>query len=154
MHVHCGLKKEGVEELSKKLAVVLSDTFVLYVKTLNCHWNVEDPRFISLHELFQTQYEALAESVDEWAERMRMIGARAPGALSEYLKHTTLKEIHGKLSGNEMLEELAFSHESAIKELRALIELADKHGDSGLNDLASQKLREHEKTAWFLRSHL
>lgn len=154
MKVNFGLPKSSIQILTDKLSVILSNTMVLYVKTLHCHWNMEDPRFFFLHELFEKQYRALAEDGDLLAERIRSMGAYPPASMQEFLKKTTLPEISKALTGNQMIKELAASHEAAILALRDLIVLADEHGDPGLNDLASQILRAHEKNAWFLRSHL
>lgn len=139
-----------IESLKKMLA----NTHLLYVKTLNYHWNVKDGRFAMLHALFQDQYETLAGYVDEFAERIRMLGGKAPGTLKEFLALGTVAEGDSGKSGNEMIKDLATSHEAAAEALRAGIKEAESKGDPGTADLMVDALRDHEKAAWFLKSHL
>ena len=138
----------------QRLKKVLANTHLLYVKTLNYHWNVEDGRFAMLHALFQGQYESLAGYVDEFAERIRMLGEKAPGTLKEFLELGTVSEGDSGKTADQMLADLAKSHEAAVLELREGIKEAESKGDPGTADLMIEALRDHEKAAWFLKSHL
>jgi len=154
MNIDIGLEQNARKKIAHDLGIVLADTYVVYVKTQNFHWNVVDRRFYSLHLFFEKQYEELEESIDEVAERIRKLGERTPATLKQFLEMTTLKESKGDLSGDEMINQLLHDHESIIKSLRGYIEHASKLHDEGTADLLIQHLRFHEKTAWMLRSHL
>lgn len=142
------------EKIVQFLSILLADTYVLYTKTQKFHWNVIDERFYQLHKLWEEQYQELAEANDELAERIRMLQAPAPGSLKEFLSLTSLKESTTIPNGNAMLQELMTDHETIIQELHIGIILSTDHGDEGTADLLIQRLRAHEKMAWFLRSHL
>lgn len=146
--------EDMVTRLSDFLFEYLADSVILYMKTLNYHWNVEDPRFFSLHSLFEKQYETLQENNDEIAERMRALGARVPASLNAFLKAGSIDEAEENLSGQQMIEDLALSHEKIILFVRRLIETFDNAGDQGSVDMLSGMLRFHEKSAWMLRSHM
>lgn len=148
------LEKSALKESAKELSFLLADTYLLYLKSQNFHWNVEDPRFHSLHEFFEEQYEELAEAVDTIAERIRGLGEKAPASFEAFLSLTRLEESPSTLSGNEMLEALLKDHVALADSLRGLVEYADKLGDPGTSDLAVNRLRVHEKSAWMIRSHL
>ena len=153
MKIHIDLDQKARKQIAQNLRVMLADTYVLYVKTQNFHWNIVDPRFYSLHLFLEKQYKALAKSIDEIAERIRMLGERSPGSLREFLELTTLKESKGSQSGDGMLKELVADHEKVIEPIRENITLFQKLGDEGSADLLIDELRFHEKTAWMLRSH-
>lgn len=136
------------------LSQVLSDTFLLYVKTLNFHWNIVDPRFSSLHALFEKQYEELAEANDEIAERMRALSLKAPGTLQQFQNLSTLEEDEGEFSGDQMIQLLYKDHISLADQMRASVDAVAKLGDDGTADLLIQRIRAHEKNAWMLKSHL
>lgn len=148
------LEQNTREYVTDMLAQVLANTYVLYTKTQNFHWNLIDPRFYSLHLLFEKQYEELSEAVDLIAERIRMIGSQAPGSMREFLELSSLEESRKGLSGDEMIRELMEDHTFCGNVLRPLVsDIADK-GDEGTSDLFVSLLRAHEKNAWMLRSHL
>jgi len=149
-----GLDKKTCQRVGASLSRALANTYLLQVKSQNFHWNVVDPRFHSLHEFFQEQYEALFEAVDEIAERIRMLGLKSPGSLREFLDLGTLDEADVNLSGDEMLSELLSDHEAVIVSLREMIKEAMDLGDEGTGDMLIDRLRFHEKTAWMLHSHL
>jgi starvation-inducible DNA-binding protein len=153
MESEMGLEVNIRQQLAHNLSLILADTYVLYTKTQNFHWNVIDPRFYSLHLLLEKQYEELAEAIDEIAERIRMLGEMAPGSLKQFIEMTSLKESDGDMDADEMLEQLINDHETLCRCIRERIELASKLGDEGTADLLIQRLRAHEKNAWMLRSH-
>lgn len=155
MKLHIGLSSKALDSIVNALAVVLADEHVLYVKTRNFHWNVTGLHFGPLHALFEKQYDALAETIDEVAERIRSLGGTAPGSMASFLKLARLSEHTGKPPKDlAMIEALRADHEAMAGSLRPVIELAEKHGDGGTADFLTGILETHEKTAWMLRAHL
>lgn len=154
MEVHIGLNESVLKQMAQNLSLLLSDTYVLYAKTQNFHWNVQDPRFTSLHLLFEKQYKELAEAIDEMAERIRILGEHAPGSMQQFLSRSSIQESKGDLSGDEMLQVLLTDHETLCRYIREQISLSAKLGDEGTADLLIQRLRSHEKSSWTLRSHM
>lgn len=150
-HQNSSRGKNPVVEYLKR---IVADTYVLYVKTQNFHWNVVDTRFRSLHKLFEDQYEDLAEAVDLLAERVRVYNEPAPGSMKHFLELATLKESEEIEDGDMMLLELFQDHQTMSKALREGIAFCDEHDDPATADVYTQRLREHDKVAWMLRSHL
>jgi len=142
--------KQVVEALSKLLA----DTYTLYLKTHNYHWNVTGPMFNSLHTLFETQYTEYALAVDEIAERIRAIGARAPGSYTEFAELASVKEDRGSPPAMEMISHLVADQEATAASARKVVEVAEAAGDQATADLGVRRIETHEKNAWMLRSHL
>lgn len=153
MSATAALEKNAKSHIAQELSVLLADTYLLYVKSQNFHWNVSDPRFHSLHEFFEEQYELLADAVDLIAERIRALGSKSPASMQEFLNLTRLEEAPTTLSADEMLKSLLHDHESIIQWLRAAIDSTAQRGDQGTSDLCIERLREHEKTAWMIKSH-
>lgn len=147
------LERAACKEVAVALSKLLADTYVVYTKTQNCHWNIVDARFFSLHKMLEEQYTTLAEMIDEIAERIRMLKLKSPGALQQFLDLTSLSEGNPDMSSNDMLHSLLSDHEAIAQEIRPQIHAAQKHGDEGSADMFIQHLRYHEKTAWMLRSH-
>jgi starvation-inducible DNA-binding protein len=147
------LGRSACEQNSQSLSQILADTYILYLKTQNFHWNVTDERFHSMHEMFEEQYKELAEAVDELAERIRMLKSKAPGSMRQFLELTTLEEAEEGISGNDMLRALCHDREAVARHIRPKIDECIKLGDQGTGDLLIQHLRMHEKAAWMLRSH-
>lgn len=136
------------------LSCLLADTYLLYLKTQNFHWNVTGPHFISLHHLFETQYEQLADAVDLLAERIRALQAPAPASFSEFLKLTSLEEADTGLSAEDMLSALLNDHETMAAACNRMIQAAEEEGDEVTVDMLIERKTEHDKTAWMLRSTL
>lgn len=136
------------------LKTILSNTYLIYTKTQNYHWNVTGVYFKPLHELFESQYQELAEKIDEIAERIRMLGAVAPGAMSEFLRHTTLSESLDKLSWQEMLTSLISDHESQNNLLQESAVLMSDAGDEVSAGLMADLQTMHQMMLWVLKSHL
>jgi len=147
-----GVTKNDHKELAHALSLFLADTYALYLKTQNFHWNVKGARFPSLHILFENQYLELAVAVDLIAERIRALGSLAPGSFSEFSKLTCLGDGDGELPANEMVNELMRDHEKVSQSARAMVTKAEKIHDHASVDLFSQRLAAHEKMAWMLRS--
>ena len=136
------------------LSRVLADTFTLYLKTHNFHWNVKGPMFHTLHLMFEEQYNELWLASDGIAERIRALGGTAPGSYREFSQLTYLREPEVRLSATEMIAELLRDHETAARTARWAISVARTSVDAPTEDLLTQRLIAHEKTMWMLRSTL
>ncbi len=153
MKPHIGISEKDQQAVAVILNTLLADEFLLYAKTRKFHWNVIGPQFHDLHKFFEAQYEELDEAVDEVAERVRAVGGKAFGTLSEFLENTRLKEAPGKNpNASGMIGELLHDHESLIQNLRSDLETCAEHGDAGTNDFLTGLMERHEKMAWMLRS--
>jgi len=144
----------NTKKIAKGLSLFLADSYILYLKTQNYHWNIESHGFYFLHKMFQEQYEDLAEAIDMIAERIRGLKEKSPGTMKEFVKLSSLKEASGKETDKGMIKQLTKDHEQIIALLRNLIIEAQKENDEGTADMYIERLRVHEKTAWMLRSHL
>ena len=136
------------------LSRLLADTYTLYLKTHNYHWNVTGPQFNTLHLMFEGQYTELALAVDLIAERIRALGEPAPGSYSAYAALATVKEADGVPSADAMIRELAADQATVVRTARAVFPAADEAHDEPTADLLTQRMQVHEKTAWMLRSLL
>lgn len=150
--IDIGIPEKERVEIVKGLSKLLADTYTLYLKTHNFHWNVMGPMFQTLHLMFETQYTELALAVDEIAERIRSLGALAPGSYAEYSKLTGIKESNGDLKDTDMIRDLIESQEIVIRTARGVFPKAEKGGDQATVDLLTRRLQLHEKTSWMLRS--
>lgn len=137
------------------LNAILGDEFGLFTKTLNYHWNIEGPRFHSLHTFLETSYRELLEVLDDVAERARMLGGPATGTVKNLLDHMSIKEKEGAhLSTNDMLTDLLNSHVHLEEEIKRIRNSNNWEDDPGTEDFLIGLLRKHEKTSWMIRSHL
>ena len=146
-----GAKAAGVAEAASRL---LADSYTIYLKTHNYHWNVTGPMFTTLHTLFETQYTELALAVDEIAERIRALGSRAPGSYSEFARLASVKEAEGTASAQQMIEQLVSDYDTVAATAREVFARAEEAGDQATADLAVRRIDVCEKNAWMLRSHL
>lgn len=149
----------GISEANRKavadgLSHLLADTYTLYLKTHNFHWNVEGPMFQTLHLMFMEQYTEMWNALDIIAERIRALGHYAPGTYSEFNRLTSIKESKSVPKAGKMIEEAIQGHETVIKTVRAIFDAAEKAKDQTTMDVLTQRLDVHEKTAWMLRSLL
>jgi starvation-inducible DNA-binding protein len=156
MSLNIGLSEEQREGVVAILNTLLADEYLLYTKTRNYHWNVVGPQFNDLHKFFEAQYNALNEIVDDVAERARSLGGNAFGTMTEFLKHTRLKEQPGHYPDDRgMIANLLADHEALIRYLRVDLETcAEKYHDAGTNDFLIGLMEQHEKMAWMLRAFL
>jgi len=153
-NINSGLSEPKRKEVAQGLAKILADSYTLYLKTHNFHWNVKGPQFQSLHLLFEKLYTELAIAVDDIAERIRALGFRAPASYAEFSKLTSVKEVTEDLPAEEMLKQLLEGQEIVTRGAREVFPIADRDGDEATMDLLTQRMRDHEKAAWMLRSHL
>ena len=154
MEINIGINEEHRKEIADALSKVLADSYMLYLKTHNYHWNVTGELFHSLHEQFEQQYTELADAIDEIAERIRALGYKAPGTFQEFQKLTSIKEDPEKPEALEMVRRLAVGNEQVLRTAREALKPANNAEDEATVDLLTQRLHVHSKTAWMLRSHL
>ncbi|MDR1848952.1 MAG: DNA starvation/stationary phase protection protein [Zoogloeaceae bacterium] len=154
MKIDIGIKEQDRAKIAAGLAKVLADTYSLYLKTHNFHWNVVGPMFNTLHLMFEAQYDELALAVDLIAERIRALGYPAPGSYSEFVRLTAIPETVGVPTAGEMVALLVSGHETVARTARAIFPVVDAASDESTADLLTQRMQAHEKTAWMLRSLL
>ncbi len=154
MDLHIGISEKNRQEISLGLARMHADTYAVYLKTQNFHWNLTGPEFYSLHLLFEKQYEDMAEAIDEIAERIRALGHFVEASFGALKKITGVKEEEGVLSIKEMLLGLVKAHEALICHARKVAEFADNEKDFATVDMIGRRLGAHEKFIWMLRSQM
>lgn len=152
--INIGINESAREEIAKGLGRVLADTYTLYLKTHNFHWNVTGPMFNTLHVMFEGQYTEMALAVDLIAERIRALDDFAPGSYGEFAKLTSIQEAKGVPGAQEMIAQLLEGNEAVVRTARSVIPTAEKGNDEATLDLLTQRIQLHEKTAWMLRSLL
>jgi len=154
MKIDIGIPQKQRIQIADGLSVLLADTYTLYLKTHNFHWNVTGPMFSTLHTLFETQYNELALAVDVIAERIRALGVYAPGSYKQFAELSTIKEETGTPSATEMIKQLVAGQEAVTRTARSIFPVVDKSNDEPTADLLTQRMQIHEKNAWMLRSLL
>ncbi|NJN31267.1 MAG: DNA starvation/stationary phase protection protein [Synechococcales cyanobacterium RM1_1_8] len=152
--INIGIADDDRQAIADGLSRLLADSYSLYLKTHNFHWNVTGPMFQTLHLLFETQYTELALAVDLVAERIRALGYPAPGTYSEYAKLTSIPETEGVPKAKEMIQLLMEGQEAVVRTARSVFPAAEKVNDEPTADLLTQRMQVHEKNAWMLRSLL
>jgi len=140
--------------LNENLKQVLADSYALYIKTQNYHWNITGPNFRSLHLLFEEQYTDLAAAIDEIAERIRTLGDKAPGSFSKYASITNIKDGDENASANNMVKQLSEDQSKIISSLSAALEAAQEKNDEATIGLVVDRISIHEKNAWMLNSSI
>lgn len=153
-NIDIGISNENREMIAEVLSKVLADSYVLYLKTQNYHWNVTGKLFHPLHEQFEEQYTELAEAIDEIAERIRALGFRTPGTYKEFQQLASIEEEGDQPDAMEMVQRLVLDHEQLLHTVRKALKPAKIADDEATIDLLTQRLSTHSKTTWMLRSHL
>ncbi len=154
MNIDIGIESKKREEIAQGLSRVLADTYTLYLKTHNFHWNVTGPMFQTLHLMFETHYNELALAVDLVAERIRALGFPAPGTYKQFTALSAIEEEDGVPKALDMVRKLVDAHETVARTAREVFRIADEVSDQPTCDLLTQRMQVHEKTAWMLRSLL
>jgi starvation-inducible DNA-binding protein len=154
MAIDIGISEQDRREIAQGLSRLLADTYTLYLKTHNFHWNVKGPMFQTLHLMFETQYTELALAVDQVAERIRALDFPAPGTYREFGQLTSIAESTGVPPAREMIQQLVDGQEAVARTARALFPVVERASDQPTADLLTQRLQVHEKAAWMLRSLL
>jgi starvation-inducible DNA-binding protein len=154
MRIDIGIDETDRLEIAEGLSRLLADTYTLYLKTHNYHWNVTGPMFQTLHLMFETQYNELALAVDEIAERIRALGALAPGTYREFGELSSISEDTDRPDATEMIRRLVKGQEAVARTARSIFPVVERASDEPTADLLTQRMQVHEKTAWMLRSLL
>ena len=154
MELNIGIDQEQREKIAAGLSRLLADSYTLYLKTHNYHWNVTGPQFNTLHTMFEQQYTELATAVDEIAERIRALGIKAPGSYSAFTSLTSIEEGAGDEAAEEMIRQLVIGQETVARTAREAFPAAEEANDEPSADLLTQRMQIHEKNAWMLRSML
>jgi len=154
MKINIGITEQDRNTIAQGLAKLLADTYTLYLKTHNYHWNVTGPMFNTLHLMFEQQYNELALAVDQIAERIRALGVVAPGSYKAFAKLTEIEEEDTVPSAEDMLRQLVKGQETVVRTARSVFPAVDAAHDEPSADLLTQRMQVHEKNAWMLRSML
>ncbi len=154
MTINIGISESNRQQIAQGLSRLLADSYTLYLKTHNFHWNVTGPHFKSLHELFEMHYTELATAVDEIAERIRALGVAAPGSYAQFAELTRIQEETTVPGWRDMVKQLIEAHEIVICTARSLLATVDEANDEVTLGLLGDRMSVHEKTAWMLRSVL
>jgi starvation-inducible DNA-binding protein len=157
MKIDIGIGQKDRKKIADGLSVVLADSYTLYLKTHNFHWNVTGPMFNTLHVMFETQYTEQWTALDDIAERIRALGFNAPGSYARFSELATIKEEPGTPQApewKEMVRQLVLGNEAVCRTARKVLKAADEADDDPTVDLLTQRLQTHEKYAWMLRSLL
>jgi starvation-inducible DNA-binding protein len=152
--IDIGIEAQDRKAIAEGLGRLLADSYTLYLKTHNFHWNVTGPMFNTLHLMFEQQYNELALAVDLVAERIRALGLPAPGSYTQFARLSSVKEETGVVPANDMIRQLVEGQEAVARTARQVFPIAERAGDQATMDLLTQRLQTHEKTAWMLRSLL
>ncbi len=154
MNIEIGISEKDRKLTADGLSRLLADSYILYLKTHNFHWNVEGPMFNTLHLMFMDQYTELWNALDLIAERIRALGSYAPGSYKKYAQLSSIPEAEEPVPATQMIKQLLEGHEAVAKTARSILPVADAGQDEATLDLLTQRLQLHEKTAWMLRSLL
>lgn len=154
MSIDIGISDQQREQIAGGLSKLLADSYTLYLKTHNYHWNVTGPMFNTLHLMFEQQYNELALAVDQIAERIRALGHPAPGSYKAFAGLTKIQEEEGVPSAEDMIRQLVIGQETVVRTAREVFPLADEAHDEPTADLLTQRMQLHEKNAWMLRAML
>ncbi len=154
MSIDIGINDKDRKKIAEGLSRFLADTYTLYLKTHNFHWNVTGPMFQSLHNLFVTQYNEQWLALDEIAERIRALGHFAPGSYAQFAKLSSIQEADGVPKAKDMIRQLVDGQEAVVRTAREVFPIAEQASDQPTLDLLTQRMQIHEKNAWMLRSLL
>jgi len=154
MAIDIGIAEQDRKEIAEALSRMLADSYVLYLKTHNFHWNVTGPMFQTLHTMFMTQYTELWNALDLIAERIRSLGYPAPGSYKRYVALSSIQEEEGVPPAQDMIRQLVAGQEAVARTARAAFRVAEAADDQPSADLLTPRMEVHEKNAWMLRSLL
>ena len=154
MSINIGIAEQDRQAIAEGLSKLLADSYTLYLKTHNYHWNVTGPLFNTLHLMFEQQYTELALAVDEIAERISALGVPAPGSYRAFSELTEIEEESGVPSAEDMIRNLVIGQETVVRTARSVFPAVEAASDEPTADLLTQRMQVHEKNAWMLRSML
>jgi len=145
MEIDIGINEKDRAAIAEGLSRLLADSYTLYLKTHNFHWNVTGPMFSTLHLMFETQYTELATAVDLVAERIRVLGYPAPGSYAEFARLSSIKDAQGVPKAEGMIRELVAGQEAVVRTARAVFPVIERANDEPSADLLTQRMQVHEK---------
>lgn len=148
------MSEKARKDCAEALSRVLADTYLLYLKTHNFHWNVEGANFRSLHLMFEEQYRELWDAVDVLAERIRALGQYAPGTYGKFRALATIEDNENVPAADDMLSELIADNGKVAKTIRMALRIAQDSGDDASEGLLADRLTAHEKQVWMMKSML
>ena len=154
MQIDIGISEDQRQQIAEGLSRLLADSYTLYLKTHNFHWNVTGPMFSTLHTLFEQHYTELATAVDEIAERIRALGVAAPGSYRQFGELSSIPEETGVPGAEEMIRQLVQGQEAVVRTARSIFPIVESANHEPSADLLTQRMQIHEKNAWMLRSLL
>ena len=143
-----------MEKLVSELKKLLANNYVLFLKTQNYHWNVEGKDFAALHIMFEGQYNDLFMANDAIAEKIRMLGFKAPATYKEYLEMASIKEGNSAFDANAMVKDLLQSNRDILKMQFEVLKLAQDAGVEGVVSFMSARIEVLEKVIWFFEMSL
>lgn len=152
MEINLGIDDTARDEIAGELTQLLADTYALYLKSQNFHWNVTGPMFRALHLMFEEHYIELRDAVDALAERIRSLGHIAAGGFGDFARLSNIPDGDGTIDAMAMVRGLAEGHETCARTARGVVRMAEDAGDVATADLATVRVETHEKTAWMLRA--
>lgn len=144
----------GGTDLVRTMNVVLANTFCMYLLAHKYHWNVEGPHFSTYHKFFGELYEQIFDEIDKTAEQIRALGAYAPGTIKEFEMLSTMTD-SAEVPGTKTMFARLFAANATMKDtLTAARNLAERDGNYGLVNYLEDRLDQHSKIGWMLRSHM
>lgn len=152
--IDIGINEKDRKKIADGLSRLLADSYVVYLKTHNFHWNVTGPMFQTLHILFMTQYTEQWNALDMIAERIRALGYPAPGSYKRFVELSSIPEEDGVPKAKDMIRQLVAGQEAVARTAREVFKVVEKANDQPTADLLTQRMEVHEKNAWMLRSLL
>ena len=141
-----------VKSIAKAVANYLADTYTLYLKTQNYHWNVTGPNFHSLHAMFEQEYIELASAVDLLAEHIRALGEKSPGSFKEFSEMTSIKEAQANADSTTMVKQLQADHVAMAKKAHDICKQFESSIQESTQDLFTSREAAHQKAAWMLKA--
>ncbi len=149
--IDIGINEKDRKRIADGLSRLLADSYTLYLKTHNFHWNVTGPQFNSLHTMFMTQYTEIWNALDLIAERIRSLGYPAPGSYKQFVALSSIPEEEGVPKARDMIRQLVAGQEAVTRTARDVFKVVEKANDQPTADLLTQRMEVHEKNAWMLR---
>ena len=142
------------DELTQAAKIAFASHYTFYLKTHYFHWNVEGIHFQELHSLFETIYTEVYGAVDEFAEKIRALGAYAPGGNSRYAMLSRIDDENEIMPGEAMVAELLSDADKMFKILKIVYDQAEAVGEHGFSNFLAERMDGFRKHAWMLRSTL
>jgi len=141
-----------MKELQQAAKIAFASEFTFYLKAHFFHWNVEGIHFQELHSLFETIYLEVYGAIDEFAEKIRSLGAYAPGSNSRFSVLTAINDETEVIPGEAMIQELLADSDNMVKILKRVYDIAEAAGEHGFSNFLAERMDAHRKHSWQLRA--